>query len=110
MKLQRVLLLLLGVMILILLVLQPGFSEVRREARISFSGSIDHIPKDQNYIIVNEMGVYLSPNVKIMSARGSILNRGYLKRGLRVAVEGLRKPEGIVAEKVTLLATPRPKP
>ncbi len=97
-------------MILIPFVLQPGVAQVRAEVKISFTGNIDHIPKDQKFIIVNEMGVYLLPNTKIVSARGTVLNKADLKRGFMVRVEGVRKPEGIVAERITLVPKPRVKP
>jgi hypothetical protein len=107
MRLQRIFLLKLVVVILTLVIFHPGFSQVRSERSISFSGAIDSIPKDPKFIVVNEWRVYLSPNTKIANAKGSILKRNDLKRGLGVTIEGVQKPEGIFAEKITVLATPK---
>ena len=110
MKLRRILLLKLIVVVLTLFISNPGFSQIKSEKTISFSGTIDSIPKDPKFIVVNEWRVYLSPNTKIVSARGSILKKDDLKRGLNVSVEGVQKPEGIFAGKITVLSTPRAKP
>jgi len=110
MKLQKILLLKLIVVIATLFMLDPGFSQVRRDETISFSGTIDSIPEDPRFIVVNETRVFLSSNTKIADAKGSILKKNDLKQGLRVSVEGLQKPEGIFAKKITVLATPKIRP
>ncbi len=110
MKLQRILLLKLVVIIITLLISHPGFSQVKREGAISFSGTIDSIPDDPRFIVVNETRVFISSNTKIATAKGSISKRNDLKRGLKVSVEGIRRPEGVFAEKITVLATPRIRP
>jgi hypothetical protein len=38
------------------------------------------------------------------------LKKDDLKRGFRVSIEGVRKPEGIFAGKITVLSIPRTKP
>ena len=110
MKLQKILLLKLIVVIATLFMLDPGFSQVRRDETISFSGTVDSIPKDPKFIVVNERRVFISSNTKIANAKGSILKRNDLKRGLGVTVEGVQKPEGVFAEKITVLATPKIRP
>jgi len=110
MKLQKILLLMLIVFILTLFISIPGFSQVKSEKTISFSGTIDSIPKDPKFIVVNEWRVYLSSNTKIVSARGSILKKGDLKQGLNVSIEGVQKPEGIFASKIIVLSIPGTKP
>ena len=110
MKFQKILLLKLIVVILTLFIFHPGLSQVRRGEVISFSGTIDSIPDDPKFIVVNETRVFISSNSKIANAKGSILKRNDLKRGLRVSVEGVQKPEGVFAEKITVLATPRIRP
>ena len=110
MKLQRILLLKLVVVIITLFIFHPGFSQVKSEKTISFSGTIDSIPKDPQFIVVNERRVYLSSKTKIASEKGSILKKDDLKRGLRVSIEGVQKLEGIFAEKITVLSTPKIKP
>jgi hypothetical protein len=110
MKLQRILLLKLVIIILTLFIFHPGFSQVKSEKTLSFSGTIDSIPKDPKFIVVNEWRVYVSPNTKIVNAKGTILKKEDLKRGLTVTVEGVQKPEGIFARKITVLLTPKIKP
>ena len=110
MKLQRILLLKLVVVILTLFIVHPGFSQVKSEKTLSFSGSIDSIPKDPQFIVVNERRVYLSPATKITDAKGRVLKRWDLKRGDTVAIEGLQKPGGIFARKITLHVRPKSKP
>ena len=110
MKLQNILLLKLIAVILILFIFHPGYAQVKREGTISFSGTIDSIPNDQKFIVVNETRVFISSNTKIASARGSALKKEDLKRGSPVSIEGVRRPEGIFAERITVLAIPRTKP
>jgi hypothetical protein len=110
MKLQKILLLKLIVVILTLFIFHPGFSQIKSDKAISFSGTIDSVPKDPKFIIVNERRVYLSSNTKIASGKGSILRKDDLKRGLSVSIEGVEKPEGIFAGKITVLSIPRTKP
>jgi hypothetical protein len=110
MKLQRIFLLKLVVVILTLFIFHPGFSQVRSERTISFSGTIDSIPKDPKFIVVNEWRVYLSSNTRIANAKGSILKKDDLRRGLSVTIEGVQKPEGVFAEKITVLVTPKVRP
>ncbi len=110
MKLQKILLLKLIVVILTLFIFHPGFSQVKREEAISFSGTIDNIPKDSNFIVVNERRVFISSSTKIANAKGSILRKNDLQRGLGVSIEGVQKPEGIFAEKITVLAIPKIRP
>jgi hypothetical protein len=110
MKLQRILLLKLVIVILTLFIFHPGFSQVKSEKTLSFSGTIDSIPEDPQFIVVNERRVYLSPNTKIVNAKGTILKKNDLKRGLTVTVEGVQKTEDIFARKITVLLTPKIKP
>ena len=110
MKLQKILLVKLIVVILTLFIFHPGFSQIKSEKTISFSGTIDSMPKDPKFIVVNETRVFISSNTRIASAKGSILKRSDLKRGFGVSVEGVQKPEGIFAGKITVLSLPRTKP
>ena len=110
MKLQKILLVKLIVVILTLFIFHPGFSQIKSEKTISFSGTIDSIPKDPKFIVVNETRVFISSNTKIVSAKGSILIKDDLKRGFRVNIEGVQKPEGIFAGKISILSIPRTKP
>jgi len=114
MKLQKIpllkLVILIIILIIILVIFHPGFSQVKSEAIISFSGYIDNIPKDSKFIVVNERRVFISSNTKIASEIGSILKMNDLKIRLYVAIEGVQKPDGIYAEKVTVVKAPKMKP
>jgi len=110
MKLQRILLLKLVVVILTLFIFHPGFSQVTREETISFSGQIDNIPKDSKFIVVNERRVFISSNTKIASEKGNILKMNDLRIRLYVAIEGVRKPDGIYAKKITVMKSPQIRP
>ena len=110
MKLQKILLVKLIVVILTLFIFHPGFSQIKSEKTISFSGTIDSMPKDPKFVVVNETRVFISSNTKIANAKGSVLKKDDLKRGLRVSIEGVQKPEGIFAGKITVLSVPRTKP
>ena len=107
MNLQKLLLVKLVILAMTLVIVHPGFSQVKREEAISFFGTVDNIPNDPKFIVVNERRVFISSNTKIANAKGSILKRNDLKIGLRVSVEGVQKSEGIFAKKITVLATPK---
>ena len=110
MKLQKILLLKLVVVIITLFIFHPGFSQVKSEETISFSGHIDNIPKDSKFIVVNERRVFISSNTTIASEKGSILKMNDLKIRLHVAIEGVQKPDGIYAKKITVMKSPQIKP
>lgn len=110
MKLRKVVFIHIVILILTLLILGPGFSQVKKEETISFTGSIDSIPKDSKFIVVNERRVFISSNTKIASEKGSILKINDLKLRLYVAIEGVRKPDGIFAAKITVIKTPKIQP
>jgi len=110
MKLQKIPLLKLVVLIMILVIFHPGFSQIKSEAIISFSGYIDNIPKGSKFIVVNERRVFISSNTTIASEKGSILKMNDLKIRFYVVIEGVQKPDGIYAEKVTVIKDPKIKP
>ncbi len=103
MKAKRILVLEFVTVLFTLFLFCLAFSQGKGEKTISFSGTIDHVPRGSNYIVVNERRVYLSENTKVATEKGSLLNRGDLKRGFIVVVEGVEKPEGIVAQRITVL-------
>ena len=88
------------------LLVQPGFSQERREKTISFSGLIESIPKDSAYIVISEARVLLS-GAKIVSDKGTVLGIGDLKPRLYVTVEAVKRPNGVFAKKVTVISAPR---
>jgi hypothetical protein len=87
-------------------VIQPGFSQVKEERKVSFSGYIETIPKDLKYIVVNEARVFIS-DAKIVDERGTVLKVDDLKPKVYVTVEGVQNPKGIFAKKITVIKTPK---
>ena len=110
MNLQKLLLVKLVILAMTLVIVHPGFSQVKREEAISFSGTIDNIPKDSKFIVVNERRVFISSNTTIASEKGSILKVNDLKIRFYVAIEGVQKPDGIYAKKITVMKSPQIKP
>jgi hypothetical protein len=110
MKLQRILLLNSVILILILVIAYPSFSQVKKEEIMSFDGYVDSIPKDLKCVVVNERRVFISSGTKIVDERGNILDMSDLRLRLHVVIEGKQKPGGIFAEKITITRMPRLKP
>jgi hypothetical protein len=103
MNVRKLLLIKLMIVVMTLVITYPSFPQVKGEEITSFNGYIDHIPKDSNFIVVNEQRVFISPKTKIVSERGSILKIDHLKQRLHVVIEGVQKPDGIFADKIIIL-------
>jgi hypothetical protein len=110
MKLQKILLLKSVILILVLVIAYPSFSQVKKEEIMSFNGYVDSIPKDSKSIIVNERRIFISSGTRIVDERGNILNMSDLRLRLHVVIEGAQKPGGILAEKITITKIPKLKP
>jgi hypothetical protein len=93
-----------------LFLMSPGFSQDKKEGALSFFGSIDSIPERLGFIVVNEQRVYIASGTKIVDENNNPLTMNHLKRGLPVKVGGIRKTEGIYADKITVIRTPKRKP
>jgi hypothetical protein len=106
MKLQRLLFVKLLILAICFVTVQPGLSQGKREEIQSFSGYIESIPKNSKFVVVNEIRVFISSNTKIVDEKGNILEIDNLKPGLLVAIEGIRKSDGILAGKITIMRTP----
>jgi hypothetical protein len=109
MNLQKLLLIKLIVVVITLVITYPSFPQVKGEEIVSFNGYIDHIPKDSNFIVVNEQRVFISPYTKIVTERGSILKIDRLKPRYHVVIEGVRKPTGIFARRIVILKASKAK-
>ena len=96
-KTVTILILLLAVVLLSV----PGFSQNKTEKVVSFSALIEAVPKDTNYIVINEAKVFVS-GAKIVSDTGSTLSMSDLKPKLYVTVEAVKRPDGFSARKVTV--------
>ena len=94
-KTVTILILLLAVVLLSV----PGFSQNKTEKVVSFSALIEAVPKDTDYIVINEAKVFL-PGAKIVSDTGSTLSVSDLKPRLVVTVEAVKRPDGFYARKI----------
>jgi len=110
MKLRKILLLKLIILFITLALCHPGFSQVRKAGITSFSGVIDSVRQDSKFIVVNERRVFISPNTKITSKWGSTLSINDLKIRQHIAIQGVQKPDGIHAKKITVIKTAQTKP
>ena len=108
MNLQRLLLVKLVILAMTLVIVHPGFSQVKSREIKSFSGYIESIHKDLKFIAVNEVRVFISSNTKIVGEKGNSLKMDDLRTELPVAIEGVWKSGDIFAEKVTI-RTPKRK-
>ena len=79
----------------------PGFTQGKGEKVVTFSGLIESIPKDGTYIVVSEARVLVT-GAKIVSDLGSTLSMTDLKPKLYVTVEAVQRRDGVFAKKVTV--------
>lgn len=107
MNLRRLLLTKLVILAMAFLVVYPCFSQVKGEEIKSFSGYIESMPKDSKFIVVNEVRVFISSNTRIVDQKGNVLRIDHLKPKHLVAIDGVRKPDGISAGKITLMSAPK---
>jgi hypothetical protein len=102
MKLRKVVFIQILILILTLLILGPGFSQVKKEGTLSFSGYIDHTPADFKSIVVNEGRIFISSDTKIVDEKGNHLKIKDLKRRQYVTIVVLQKSNGVFAQKITI--------
>lgn len=110
MQLKKVFLFQFILLVITLFLVSPGFSQGKKEGGFSFFGSIDSIPESRRFIVVNEQRVFIASNAKIVDENNNLLKMDHLKRGLSVKVEGIRKAEGIYADRITVIRTTKRKP
>jgi hypothetical protein len=102
MKLRKLVFIQFVISILTLLILSPGFSQVKKEGTLSFSGTIDHIPADFKSIVVNEGRILISPDTRIVDEKGNQLKIEDLKIGDYVIIIALKKSNGVFAQKIAI--------
>lgn len=103
MGLQNSLLIRSAVFVLILAIHTSGFSQVKKDEIISFSGTIKSISKDlKSIVITNDVNILIFPNTKITNEKGNALKAGDLKVGLYVVVETVQDAGVFVARKITI--------
>lgn len=82
----------------------PGSSQDKTEKVFTFSALIQGVPKDSTFIVVNEAKVFVT-GAKIVSDTGTTLSTGDLKPKLYVTVEAVKRPDGFLARKVTVISS-----
>ena len=86
------------------LLASPGFPQDKAEKVISFSGLIQTAAKDSTFIVVNEVKVVVS-GATIVNDSGNILGMSDLKPKLYVTVEAVKRSDGFLARKVTVISS-----
>ncbi len=102
MQLKEILSTGLALFMLLFLSVSPVCSETKKEEMISFSGVVEGISNDPNWIVVNETKIFLSTNTQIIDEGGKICKIGDLKPKRHVLIEALRSREGVMAKKILL--------
>jgi hypothetical protein len=102
MKLKKTLFIQFVILMMTLLFLYPCFSQVKIGETISFSGVIQSIHRDSNFIVINEVRIYMSPDTKIVNEDGDILPTDTLQSRQKVMIEASRSKEGFYAKKIIL--------
>lgn len=91
-----------AIFILIFLILSFAFSQVKISEAISFSGMIESIEEDFEFMVINEVRIYISSETKIVDEYGNTLKIEQLKPRLNVTVDVVRNPNGLFAKKILL--------
>jgi hypothetical protein len=102
MNLQKIFLMKWVILILTLFILNPGLSQVKREEISSFSGVTESISNDFKLIVINEIRIFITANTKIVDEKGNTLKINDLKPKIYVAIEALRKPNGLFENKIVV--------
>ena len=94
------------IFILIFLVVNAGFGQVKKEETIHFSGTIKTISKDYKFIVVNNVNILITSDTKIVNEKGRTLKINELKPELFVRIEGVQNPKGFLAKKIVVKKPP----
>jgi hypothetical protein len=100
MKLQKIFVIIFILLTIVGVVVEPSFSQVKKDEIISFPGIIESIDKNFKFIIVNEARIFISNETKIVDEKGNVLKINDLKPKLSVTIEALRNPDGFFAKKI----------
>jgi hypothetical protein len=102
MKLIRIFLIQFAIFVSIFLILGFAFSQVKRGDTISFSGMIESIGEDFEFIVINEARIFVSSETKIFDEKGNVLKIEELKPKLTVTIEAVRNPNGFLGKRIIL--------
>ena len=108
MKLKRSFFIEFIILLTAFLLINPGFSQMKKQDMISFTGVIENISEDSKFVVVNEVKIFISSSgTRINDEKGNILKISDLKPKLHVGIEALRSPNGIVAKKIVIKTSKR---
>jgi hypothetical protein len=102
MKIEKVLLTKSTILILILLILTPSFSQVKAGEIIPFTGTIKSISKDFKSIVIDNINIAISSDTKILDEKGNALKVNELRPELYVAIEALENPHVFLARRIVV--------
>jgi len=103
---KKILLIRLSIFIFILFMVNSGFSQIRKEEIIFFSGTITRISNDYKFIVINKMNILITSDTKIVNEKGKILKINDLKPELFVRIEGVQNLNGFLAKKIVVKKPP----
>jgi len=90
----------------ILLMVNPGFSQVKKEEIIVYAGIIKSISKDYKSIVVYNENILIYSNTRIFNDKGKPIKIEDLKPELYVVIEGVQNPNGFLAKKIVVKKPP----
>lgn len=102
MTLTKVFLIECVVIMVVLCLISPSFSQIRQGKRIIHSGIIELVSEDFKYISINERRIPITPNTSVIDTKGNILEISDLKAGLYAVVELIRKPDGSLEKRIVV--------
>jgi hypothetical protein len=109
MKLHKIFLINSVILVLTLLIINSSFSQVKKGRTISFSGVIENISSDLQFIVVNETRISIDSGTQIVNEKGNIGGVYDLKPKSYIAIEVLQNSNGLLAKKI-ILNTPKRNP
>jgi len=90
----------------ILFLINPCFSQVKKEEIIVYAGIIKSISKDYKSIVVYNENILIYSNTRIFNDKGKPLKIEDLKPELYVVIEGVQNPNGFLAKKIVVKKPP----
>jgi hypothetical protein len=80
-----------------------GLSSSGEEETVSFSGTIQSISKDSKSITVNDKGLAISGDMKIVDQNGNPLRLSDIKPDASVAIDAVALPKGYRIKKIVIV-------
>ena len=102
MNLKKVFLIKLLILVIALSLIGPVSSQGQTNKTIMYTGVIQMVTRDFKYIALNtvEHNIPITPQTKVFDERGNSLKVNDLRRGLNIAVEMIRNPDGSTEKRI----------